>query len=137
MIRGVLCAVMLVGITAFPAVRPAAAQTGERSARLKVFLDCFRCDFDFIRTEIPWVDYMRDRADADVHVLVTQQSTGAGGQQYTLDFIGLDAFAARSDTLVYTSDREDTDDTRRRGLARRWVTIFAPSRFRICSPHGR
>jgi len=126
MIRGVLCAVMLVGITAFPAVRPAAAQDGERSERLKVFLDCFRCDFDFIRTEIPWVDYMRDRQDADVHVLVTQQGTGAGGQQYTLDFIGLDAFADRSDTLVYTSDREDTDDTRRRGLARTLALGLVP-----------
>jgi hypothetical protein len=118
MIRGVLCAVLLTGSAAISAAGPAAAQSGERTGRLKVFLDCFRCDFDFIRTEIPWVDYMRDRQDADLHVLVTQQGTGAGGQQYTLDFIGLGGFADRSDTLVYTADREDTDDTRRRGLAR-------------------
>jgi len=126
MIRGVLCAVMLGGIAAFSAVRPAAAQDGERSERLKVFLDCFRCDFDYIRTEIPWVDYMRDRQDADVHVLVTQQGTGAGGQQYELNFIGLGAFASESDTLMYTSDREDTEDTRRQGLARTLALGLVP-----------
>jgi hypothetical protein len=118
MIRGVLCAVMLTSIAAFSTVRPAAAQDNGQPERLKVFLDCFRCDFDFIRTEIPWVDYMRDRQDADVHVLVTQQGTGAGGEQYTLNFIGLGPFASESDTLEYTSGRDDTSDVRRRGLAR-------------------
>jgi len=35
------------------------------------------------------VDYMRDRLDADVHGLITQQETGAGGNEYTLHFLGL------------------------------------------------
>src|ERR1041385_8095423 len=35
---------------------------------LNVFLDCsFFCDFDYIRTEIPFVNWVRDRTDADVH----------------------------------------------------------------------
>ena len=97
---------------------PAAAQDGLPAGRLRLFLDCFRCDFDFIRTEIPWVDYMRDRQDADLHVLVTQQGTGGGGQQYVLNFIGLGAFGSRADTLTYTSGPNDTEDIRRRGVAR-------------------
>ena len=32
--------------------------------RLRVFLDCNFCDFDFMRTEINFVDYVRDRQDA-------------------------------------------------------------------------
>ncbi len=55
----------------------------------KVFIDCWRCDRDYIRTEITYVNYVRDRKDADIHLLVTDQGTGSGGREYTLAFIGL------------------------------------------------
>jgi hypothetical protein len=85
---------------------------------VRVFVDCgWYCDMDFIRTEIPWVDYMRDRADAQVHILVTTEQTGGGGRRYTLEFIGLREFAGRADTLVYTASAEATQDIVRRGLA--------------------
>ena len=41
------------------------------SDKVKVFLDCTQsslCDFDFVRTEIRAVDFVRDRFVADVHV---------------------------------------------------------------------
>lgn len=120
MIR-VFRAVVLTGIAAcfvLPQFVQAQTPAPAQDRRLKLFLDCFRCDFDFIRTEIPWVDYMRDRQDADLHVLVTQQGTGGGGQQYVLNFIGLGAFQSHVDTLRYTSSPDDTEDIRRRGLAR-------------------
>jgi hypothetical protein len=85
--------------------------------QIRVFVDCdWYCDMDFIRTEIGWVDYMRDRADAQVHILVTTEATGGGGRRHTLEFIGLREFAGRADTLVYTSTSEDTQDVIRRGL---------------------
>lgn len=85
---------------------------------LRVFVDCsFHCDMDFLRTEIGWVDYMRDRADADVHILGTSQGTGGGGRRYTLEFIGLRAFTGRTDTLVYSTAADDTEEIARRGLA--------------------
>jgi len=71
-----------------------------------------------MRTELTWVDYMRDRADAQVHVLVTSQSTGGGGQQFAIEFIGLKDQAGVVDTLKYVSSSEDTDDIRRRALTR-------------------
>jgi hypothetical protein len=42
-------------------------------------VDCsnFPCDRDFFLEEIPWVTFVRDRQDADVHVLATRQTTGA------------------------------------------------------------
>ncbi|MHB8093780.1 MAG: hypothetical protein ACYDH0_02450, partial [Candidatus Aminicenantales bacterium] len=55
----------------------------------RVFIDCPRCDINYIRTEIQFVNYVRDRAGADVHVLITQQDTGGGGREYTIAFIGL------------------------------------------------
>jgi hypothetical protein len=92
--------------------------TPDTTSALRVFIDCGYCDLDFIRTEMPWVDYMRDRADAQVHILVTQEGTGGGGSRFTLNFIGLKEFASRSDTLRYTASANDSQDDTRRGLTR-------------------
>ena len=109
------------------AVLPDAAVAQETPPeRLRVFLDCFRCDFDYIRTEMPFVDYMRDRTDADVHVLVTTQGVGAGGQEYTLTFIGLRSFDGVTDTLRYVSTSEDTQDEARRGFTRMLMMGMMP-----------
>ena len=82
----------------------------------RVFLDCNRCDDDYVRKEVTFVDYVRNREDADVHVLVTTQDTGGGGQQYTLKFIGLGANQGSDQTLVYNSPQIATDDERREGF---------------------
>lgn len=110
-----IAAVLCLAATAFGAAA-AAAQAGPE--RLRVFLDCMYCDQDFLRTELNWVDYMRDRADADVHILASRQTTGGGGGEFTLEFIGLRGFAGRTDTLRYVSSSEDTPDITRRGLTR-------------------
>lgn len=67
---------------------PTAAQTVPDSARtadepLRVFVDCGSryCDFDHIRREIDFVSYVRDRLDAQVHVLITTRPTGGGATE--------------------------------------------------------
>jgi hypothetical protein len=83
---------------------------------LRVFLDCsFTCDADFVRTEIPIIDYMRDRRDADVHVLLTRQPS-AGGTEYSVAFIGLNRFAGIDATLKYVASQTSTQDEQRRGI---------------------
>lgn len=94
-------------------LRGQAVPTGER---LRVYLDCGSCDFNFVRTEITWVDWVRDRQDSDVHILVTTQATGAGGREYVLEFIGRGRFQSKLDTLVHRSTRDDTPDLVRQGL---------------------
>jgi hypothetical protein len=86
---------------------------------VKVFIDCVNvyCDFDFLRTEINFIDHVRDRRDADVHVLVTGESTGGGGQKYTVSFIGLGRYAGIDHLLNYVADPTSTGDETRRGLA--------------------
>ena len=56
---------------------------------VKVFLDCSRCDESHIRTELTFVDYVRDPQQADVHVFITSSYTVLSGRQYELSFIGL------------------------------------------------
>ncbi len=92
------------------------AQTSSPTRPLRVFLDCHRCDFDYFRREVGFVDYVRDRTESDVHVLVTSQQTGSGGRDYTFEFIGLRRFAGREDTLHDVSGPDDTSDEVRDGM---------------------
>ena len=116
---------MRVGVVAAAcafAFAPLEAQDSTRTVQdsaVRVFLDCpdTFCDFDYYRTEITFVNWVRDRQFAQVHILVTTQPTG-GGQEYTLSFIGLERFAGAVDTLRWTSRAADTQDERRKGLAR-------------------
>ena len=94
-----------------------AQESDDRPEALRVFLDCGRgCDRDYLRREITFVNYVRDRRDAQVHVLVTNQNSG-GGRQYTFDFIGLEEFEANDVRYAYSESRTDTDDETRAGFA--------------------
>jgi len=81
------------------------------SPRLFVFLDCNarNCDFDHFRREISWVNWVRDRKDSDLHLLITSQRTGGGGLKYTLDYIGKRSSEGSERSVIYTSDPNDTD----------------------------
>ena len=87
------------------------------ASALRVFLDCGPCDDDYLRREITFVDYVRDRPDAQVHVLVTREGTGGGGRAWTLRFFGLGQFEGLDDELVFFTTQDDTDDGERRALA--------------------
>jgi hypothetical protein len=96
---------------------PGARAQEERTTALRVFLDCdFECDFDYLRREITFVNWVRDRQDAQVHVLVTTRDSG-GGEEWTFEFIGLEDLADRGITLLYNSSDTDTEDEVREGYA--------------------
>jgi hypothetical protein len=110
------CPALSVCALSFPSLK--AQQVSPEGGAVDVFLDChtWYCDFDHFRREITWVNWMRDRQDAHVHVLVTTQDTGGGGSAFTFAFIGLRDYAGREDTLQYVSDADDTRDEVRAGL---------------------
>ncbi len=99
-------------------VAPAGAQEADEGPEaLRVFLDCGRvCDRDYLRREITFVNYVRDRRDAQVHVLVTSEGSG-GGTQHTLDFLGLEEFEANDVRYSYSQSQTDTRDETRAGVA--------------------
>lgn len=93
---------------------------GDRLDRpVRIYLDCQRCDRSFIRRNLTFVDYVRDRKQADVHLLGTTQGTGGGGLRYRLEFIGQGPFEGLHYTLTYDAASTLTRDQRRRGLADR------------------
>lgn len=111
--------VLVICVLALFAATSSAQETSAagRAGALRVFVDCDWCDETFLRTEITFIDYMRDRRDADVHALVTTQSTGGGGTEYTFKFIGLGRFQGVDQTLKETVPQTATGDERRRAVA--------------------
>ena len=84
--------------------------------RPSVFLDCAsrQCNQTYFRTELPWVNWVRQPQDADVHLIMTSQSTGAGGRAYQLDFIGTDDYEYEHQLLYQApptgTERETLDE---------------------------
>ncbi len=96
-----------------------AAQSSDRLAPIpNVYLDCSGCDVNYIRTNITFVNYVRDQEDASIYLLINNQRTGGGGQEYTLIFSEIGVDSPRSDTLRYSSPSTDSGDERRIGLNR-------------------
>ncbi len=70
---------------------------------------------DFIREEIPIINYVRDPKDAQVYIIITSQPTGAKGIEYTFFLIGQHDFTGMADTLKYVSSPDDTVEKTRDG----------------------
>jgi len=85
----------------------------QRQHAVAVFIDCARCDMNYIREEIPYVNYVRDVREAQVYILETSESTGSGGRRYTIAFMGQMEFEGKNDTLIYSSRPDDPRDVRR------------------------
>lgn len=143
--------------TSTPAATPTVTPTEPPAAKLppdapRLFLDCPYCDQNFMRRKVGFVVYVRDRADADVHALVTARVTAGGGLELTLRFIGLGRFAGMGEDVntvfvppLYTDDdlRKELARALRIGLARfaaltrvgseldvSWKPVAVPARAR-------
>lgn len=79
-----------------------------RKNAVKIFIDCRRCDMNYTREQIPYVNYVRDVKEAEVYILVSDQNAGSGGTQYTYTFQGQGRFTGLNDTLNYTSSPDQT-----------------------------
>ena len=87
---------------------------------LRLFLDSpdVPVDLDFLRRELAWVDWVRDRADADVQVLLTVRATGSGGDERTFYITRPGGGGPAADTLRVFAPPYATDDDKRQIIAR-------------------
>jgi hypothetical protein len=108
---------LLIAATSFPA----AAQSPPAEPPPAVFLDCQanNCDSTHIRNEVRFVNWMRDRVDADVHVLVTSQSTGGGGSSFLITMAGQERFAGDSIGIRFSTAQNSTSAEERDALTAR------------------
>jgi hypothetical protein len=88
-------------------------QESIRQDAVRIFIDCQRCDMNYIREEITYVNYVRDVREAQVYILETRQGTGSGGNEYTFTFLGQNDYLGENDTLVYSSAPDEPGDRTR------------------------
>ena len=121
-----LCVALLGGLSA-AAAAAAAGDSTSAAPRLRFYLECSSgsCDFEFLKQELQWVDWVRDRQDADVHVLLTQLRTGGGGTASELFVTRLHGGGPAADTVRVFSAAGASDDARRRLLLRTVSAILA------------
>ena len=103
-----------------PADAPAQVAAPAPAPPVRIFVDCNNvpCDTEFFLTEITFVEHVRDRQTADVHLLMTGQLTGSGGREITFSFFGQGRFMGRNHVLRETFLVAASDDDVRRGMAR-------------------
>lgn len=89
----------------------------ENNKKIRLYLDCQSyCDKEFIKREIPFVDYVNDRFQSNVFILSNSQVTGSGGREYKLQFTGREFFAGVNDTLTFVRQATATDDEARQQM---------------------
>ncbi len=90
-----------------------------QNEKLKIFLTCnesWLCDQEFLRNELPIVDFVRDRFLCDVQIISNVQFNGNGGENNTIRFVGQKKFEGKEDTLLYFNDVTATDDIKRKKM---------------------
>ena len=80
-----------------------------RNDALNVFMEAS----DYIRKEIPYVNYVRDIRDAGVYIISTSQRTGSGGYEYTYFLVGQNEFQGMRDTVSFVTTPDETTEGRR------------------------
>jgi hypothetical protein len=94
----------------------ASAQTSDD--QINIYLNCPSCDINYIKNEINFVNYANDPLRAQVQILVSAQSTGAGGALHHLEFLGKETFEGDQFTLDFQAEATMTSLERQQGLVR-------------------
>ncbi|MCI0435878.1 MAG: hypothetical protein L0271_19880 [Gemmatimonadetes bacterium] len=87
-----------------------AQQPSAPGERLRLFLDCGRCDFDYIRTAMPFVDSMRDRTDADIRwTSVRMAVTASATSRWTAPNLSIPKRDATEEAIILRLRQLRTD----------------------------
>jgi hypothetical protein len=96
---------IMIGLCTFAQETDTSSDTLRKDA-LNVFMEAS----DYVRKEIPYINYVRDIKDADVYIIDTRQPTGSGGREWTYYLVGQHEFAGMRDTISFTTMPDETDD---------------------------
>ena len=107
--RFILLAIHLIFFSPCFSQEPAAKSDTLRKDALNVFMEAS----DYIRREIPYVNYVRDIRDAGVYIISTYQRTGSGGWEYTYFLVGQHEYTGMRDTVSFVTTPDETTEGRR------------------------
>ena len=63
------------------------------------------------------MNWVNDRKQADVHIIMSYRTTGSGGSENIATFTGLGTYSGLNDTLTYFNPPNATRDYTRKGQA--------------------
>lgn len=88
---------------------------GSSNGLISVFLD-FPFHQQYVRETLTFVNYVRDRELAQIHIMMTRHGSGSAGENYIITFIGRSHYEGMNNVLTYWSPGTNTADDTRRGL---------------------
>lgn len=97
-----------------------------QEASANIFLDCRFCENNYLREAIPYIHYVRNKEDANVHVLVTRMQAANMSSQYTFDFIGKGDLSHIQHQLTFVAPPNSPRQTIREGIATKIETGLLP-----------
>lgn len=83
-------------------------------------------DLNYIKSEIIFVNYVRERQEADIQLIISYSKTASNGREYSLQFEGQGAYKDISYTLKQTTTPDATDDDIRKAVAEAIKRGLAP-----------
>ncbi len=91
---------------------------------LKLYYQCsFKCYKTFIKENLPYTEFVRDPDYADVHLVVSVEEAGNGGERYTLTFYRKKQEVS---TLQFATSPDQTEEEERRLLLKYIQIGLAP-----------
>ena len=88
----------------------------KREGKPKVYIEGIYLDFDFMRRNMKFIDFVNDPAVADVHILINNRRSGSGGQVYSLMYNNKTFEGIGDFTLTSTTAASDTHEERRKKI---------------------
>jgi len=98
---------------------------GNSTDIIPVFLD-FPFFNQYIRESLPVINYVRDRQVSQIHIKISRQRSGAGGENYVISFLGRQRFEGMNNEITFWAPASNTSDDTRRGLVERLKLGLAP-----------
>lgn len=105
---------------------PGFGQIDSKDESIKVYLDCSYCDLTLIRSQLDYINNVRDAAVADVHVLINRVRSGSNGFIHTLNFFGLGDYEGIEYELNYDELPNTANQERQKQLANLVATGIIP-----------
>ncbi len=88
----------------------------KKNGKPKIFVEGVKLDFDFMRRNMKFVDFVNDPAVSDVHIIITSRKSGSGGKVYSLMYSSK-TFTNISDfTISCSTTPSDTHDEIRKTI---------------------
>ena len=88
----------------------------KKEGKPKVFVEGIRLDMDYMRRNMRFVDFVNDPAVSDVHIIISSQVSGSGGQVYSMRFVNKTYENFSEYTITCTTASSDTQEESRKKI---------------------